>query len=88
MTANHLPKNLLLKNTRIIDPVKMKEFEGDIQIRNGNIEAVGADLPEDGGETINVDEKLLPTDFVIFMPISVSQEGKTRKHLSQAQKQH
>lgn len=63
MTANHLPKNLLLKNARIIDPVKMKEFEGDILIRNGNIEAVGVDLPEDGGETINVNGKIVTHGF-------------------------
>ncbi|MFQ6673692.1 MAG: dihydroorotase [Fidelibacterota bacterium] len=63
MRSTPLPKLLLIKNERILDPLREKEFEGDILLKNGKILDVGKGVGAEGATSYDARGKIITHGF-------------------------
>ena len=63
MKIKNLPKDLILKNGKIIDPFKEKVYSGDVWIKNGKIAGIGEINAPKNSEVIDCRGKIITHGF-------------------------
>lgn len=69
----------LLKGGRVIDPKAGRDGHFDIRIENGNVAAIGKDLPVDGARVVEVPEGFVITPGLIDMHVHLREPGQEHK---------
>lgn len=74
------PMTILLKNGRVIDPVHGRDGVFDVEVRDGKIARVGADLPvPDGATVLEVPAGCIVTPGLIDMHVHLREPGQEHK---------
>jgi dihydroorotase len=61
---NRQVQNFLLKGGRLIDAAGSKDGIFDIRVRNGKIEAIGIDFPQDGATVIDLKDQIITPGLI------------------------
>ena len=56
--------NFLLKGGRLIDPASRRDGLFDVRVRDGVVDAIGADLPPDGAAVIDVKDQIVTPGLI------------------------
>lgn len=70
--------NYLIKNTRIINPVKNQDFIGDVLIENGKISEISEKIDNENAKVIN-GENLVTAPGLVDMHVHLRDPGLTHK---------
>ncbi|MBL7961216.1 dihydroorotase [bacterium] len=77
ISAKPLPRQLLLKNARLIDVLNRRDEVTDILIKNGKIEKIGK-ITQSGADTIDLSGKIVTHGF-IDMHVHLREPGREDK---------
>ena len=69
----------LLKGGRVVDPKANRDGHFDIRIENGNVTAIGKDLPVDGAQVVEVPDGFVITPGLIDMHVHLREPGQEHK---------
>jgi dihydroorotase len=71
--------NWILKGGRVVDPKAGRDGQFDIRIENGNVAAIGKDLPVDGATVVEVPAGFVVTPGLIDMHVHLREPGQEHK---------
>ena len=69
----------LLKGGRVVDPKAGRDGHFDIRIENGNVAAIGKELPVDGALVVEVPAGFVVTPGLIDMHVHLREPGQEHK---------
>jgi len=72
-------KAWLLKGGRVVDPKAGRDGHFDIRIEDGNVTAIGKDLPVDGANVVEVPAGFVVTPGLIDMHVHLREPGQEHK---------